>query len=55
MNGSPLDKEKRGYAKPRRVVHFAVTLSQFELLQDMAVYSNMNISEYIRHKLFNKN
>lgn len=54
MNGSPLDKEKRGFAKPRRIVHCALTVSQFELLQDMALYNKMNISEYIRFKLFDK-
>ena len=52
MNGSPLEKEKRGFAKQRRVIHCAVTMSQFEALEDYAVSAGMNISEYIRHSLF---
>lgn len=54
MNGSPLAKERRGFAKPRRVVHFAVTLEQFEALEDMALLKGMNVSEYIRHSLFER-
>ena len=52
MNGKPLAKEPRGSAKPRRVVHCAMTIEQFEKLEDMAMLKQMNVSEYIRHALF---
>lgn len=55
MNGSPLDKEPRGSAKPRRVVHCALTIEQFEKLEDMAMLKDMNVSEYIRFALFGGN
>jgi hypothetical protein len=55
MNGISLDGEPRGSAKQRRIVNFAITIAQFQKLEDMAMMSNMNLSEYIRHALFGAN
>lgn len=54
MNGVALAKEKRGFAKPRRNVNVAMTLDQFARLEDAALLKNMNISEYVRYKLFSE-
>jgi hypothetical protein len=52
MNGKTLAGERRGQAAQRRNVNFALTLSQFEELQDMAMMADMQISEYIRYAIF---
>ena len=52
MNGKTLAGEGRGQAAQRRNVNFALTLSQFEELQDMATMADMQISEYIRYAIF---
>jgi len=51
MPNTPLAGEKYGCAKQRRVVHFAVTLEQYESIEDDAMMANMTVSEYIRFKL----
>lgn len=51
MPNKPLAGEKYGCAKQRRVVHFAVTLEQYERIEDDAMMANMTVSEYIRFKL----
>jgi len=51
MPNIPLAGEKYGCAKQRRIVHFAVTLEQYEIIEDDAMLVNMTVSEYIRFKL----
>jgi len=50
MNGVSLANEKYGKATKRRVVHFAMTLEQFEKLEDLAMLAGMNVSEYCRSR-----